>query len=84
MHQSGGPPVRSKCFVGSYGRARALLDQYIAAFQNADAAALERLLTQDAAIEATPIRTWFAGRKTCVSFLRDRLLRSPGDRRMHA
>src|SRR5690242_3433043 len=29
-------------------RARALLDRYIAAFENADAAALERLLTQDA------------------------------------
>jgi RNA polymerase sigma-70 factor (ECF subfamily) len=65
-------------------RARTLLDQYIAAFQNADAVALERLLTQDAVIEATPIRTWFAGRETCVSFLRDRLLRSPGDWRMRA
>jgi RNA polymerase sigma-70 factor (ECF subfamily) len=64
--------------------ARALLDQYIAAFQNADAAALERLLTQDAVIEATPIRTWFAGRKICVPFLRDRLMRSPGDWRMLA
>src|SRR5579864_3357842 len=39
-------------------RARALLDQYIAAFENADAAALERLLTEDASIEATPLRTW--------------------------
>jgi RNA polymerase sigma-70 factor (ECF subfamily) len=45
-------------------RARALLDQYIAAFENADAAALERLLTQDAVIEATPLRTWFGGRWT--------------------
>ena len=51
---------------------------------NADAAALERLLTQDAAIEATPIRTWFAGRTICVPFLRDRLMRSPGDWRMLA
>jgi RNA polymerase sigma-70 factor, ECF subfamily len=65
-------------------RARALLDQYIAAFENADAAALERLLTQDAVIEATPLRTWFAGRKTCVPFLRSRLLGSPGDWRMLA
>jgi RNA polymerase sigma-70 factor (ECF subfamily) len=63
-------------------RARALLDQYIAAFENADAAALERLLTQDAVIEATPMRTWFAGRRTCVPFLRDHLLGSPGDWRM--
>jgi len=63
---------------------RALLDQYIAAFENADAAALERLLTQDATLEATPMRTWFAGRTTCIPFLRDRLLGSPGDWRMLA
>ncbi|HEY3903031.1 MAG TPA: nuclear transport factor 2 family protein [Streptosporangiaceae bacterium] len=60
-------------------QARALLDQYIAAFENADAAALERLLTQDAVIEATPMRTWFAGRKACVPFLRNHVLRSAGD-----
>jgi RNA polymerase sigma-70 factor (ECF subfamily) len=65
-------------------RARALLDQYIAAFENADAAALERLLLADATLEATPVRTWFAGRKTCVAFLRSRLLGSPGDWRMLA
>jgi RNA polymerase sigma-70 factor (ECF subfamily) len=65
-------------------RARELLDQYIVAFENADAAALERLLIADAAIEATPLRTWFAGRKTCVPFLRDQLLGSPGDWRMLA
>jgi RNA polymerase sigma-70 factor, ECF subfamily len=63
-------------------RARALLDQYITAFENADAAALERLLTEDVTLEATPLRTWFAGRKTCIPFLRDHLLGSPGDWRM--
>jgi RNA polymerase sigma-70 factor (ECF subfamily) len=65
-------------------RARALLDQYIAAFESADAAALERLLTEDATIEATPMRTWFAGRKACVPFLRNRTLGLPGDWRMLA
>jgi RNA polymerase sigma-70 factor, ECF subfamily len=64
-------------------RTRALLDEYIAAFENADVAALERLLTEDAILEATPMRTWFAGRKTCVPFLRN-LLGSPGDWRMLA
>jgi RNA polymerase sigma-70 factor, ECF subfamily len=62
--------------------ARALLEAYIAAFENADAAALEGLLVHDATLEATPLRTWFAGRKTCVPFLRDRVLGSPGDWRM--
>ena len=61
-----------------------LLDQYIAAFENADVAALERLLVRDATLEATPMRTWFAGRKTCVPFLRDRVLGSPGFWRMLA
>jgi RNA polymerase sigma-70 factor, ECF subfamily len=64
--------------------ARALLDKYIAAFENADAAALERLLLEDAIIEATPLRTWFSGRKACLPFLRSRLLGSPGDWRMLA
>jgi RNA polymerase sigma-70 factor, ECF subfamily len=65
-------------------QARALLDQYIAAFENADAAALERLLVRDAVLEATPLRTWFSGRATCVPFLRDQLLGSPGTWRMLA
>jgi len=65
-------------------QARALLDQYVAAFEGADAVALERLLVNDATLEATPLRTWFAGRKTCVPFLRDYILRSPGDWRMLA
>jgi RNA polymerase sigma-70 factor (ECF subfamily) len=63
-------------------QARALLDQYIAAFENADAAALERLLVRDAVLEATPMRTWFAGISTCVPFLRDRVIGSPGTWRM--
>jgi RNA polymerase sigma-70 factor (ECF subfamily) len=65
-------------------RARELLDTYMAAFEAADAPALERLLTQDATLEATPLRTWFAGRTTCIPFLRDHLLGSPGDWRMLA
>ena len=63
-------------------RARALLDEYIAAFEAADAAALERLLLDAATLEATPLRTWFAGRHMCVAFLRNRLLGSPGQWRM--
>jgi RNA polymerase sigma-70 factor (ECF subfamily) len=60
-------------------QARALVDQYAAAFQNADAPALERLLCRDATLEATPFASWFAGSATCVPFLRDRVLGSPGD-----
>jgi RNA polymerase sigma-70 factor (ECF subfamily) len=63
-------------------QARALLDRYIAAFENADAAALERLLLADVTLEATPLRTWFTGRGTCVPFLRKHVLGSPGDWRL--
>ena len=51
---------------------------------DANAAALERLLLADATIEAPPLRTWFTGRTTCVPFLRDYVLGSPGDWRMLA
>jgi RNA polymerase sigma-70 factor (ECF subfamily) len=65
-------------------RARALLDRYIAAFENADTDALEQLLLADVTLEATPMRTWFAGRTTCMPFLRDHLLGTPGTWRMFA
>jgi RNA polymerase sigma-70 factor, ECF subfamily len=77
-------PAADQITEPTESQARALLDQYIAAFENADAAALERLLLADATIEAPPLRTWFAGRKACVPFLRDRVLGSPGDWRMLA
>jgi RNA polymerase sigma-70 factor (ECF subfamily) len=61
---------------------RALLGRYIAAFENADATALERLLREDATLEMTPSRTWFAGRKTCAPYIVAQALGSPGDWRM--
>jgi RNA polymerase sigma-70 factor (ECF subfamily) len=77
-------PAADQITEPAWPQARALLDQYIAAFENADAAALERLLVQDAVLEATPLRTWFAGRTTCVSFLRNHVLGAAGDWRMLA
>jgi len=77
-------PAADQIAEPTESQARALLDQYITAFENADATALERLLLEDATIEATPMRTWFAGRQTCIPFLRNHLLRSPGDWRMLA
>jgi RNA polymerase sigma-70 factor (ECF subfamily) len=56
----------------------ALLDRYMSAFMNADLAALEQLLRDDAVIEPVPSRTWFAGKRTCVAFLRH-VLGEPGD-----
>ena len=77
-------PAADQITEPTESQARALLDQYITAFENADPIALERLLLQDATLEAAPMRTWFAGRKTCVPFLRNHVLGSPGDWRMLA
>jgi RNA polymerase sigma-70 factor, ECF subfamily len=58
---------------------RALLDQYAAAFENADASALSRLLREDAIFEMPPILTWFAGRGPIGQFLGTRVFGQPGD-----
>jgi RNA polymerase sigma-70 factor, ECF subfamily len=58
--------------------ARDLLRQYIAGFENADVAALEKALRTDAAIELVGTRTWFAGKVTCLRYLAQ-VIGSPGD-----
>jgi RNA polymerase sigma-70 factor (ECF subfamily) len=64
------------------GRVKDVLEHYMAAVQNADGAALEQLLRMDAKLEATPWRTWFSGRATCVPYLVGRVLGEPGDWRL--
>ncbi|MFI5908160.1 RNA polymerase subunit sigma-70 [Dactylosporangium sp. NPDC051541] len=61
--------------------ARALLDQYIAAFERSDIAILEQALRTDASLELLPSRTWFAGKTTCIPYLAQ-VLGRPGDWRM--
>ncbi|GAA4607430.1 sigma-70 family RNA polymerase sigma factor [Actinoallomurus liliacearum] len=56
---------------------RALLDQYLSAFENADMTTLTRLLAKDVVFEMPPYPTWFAGRDDVARFLADRLP-SPG------
>jgi RNA polymerase sigma-70 factor, ECF subfamily len=60
---------------------RELLDQYMAAFENADATALEQVLRKDATLEVVPSGTWVAGREGCLRIIRE-VLGSPGDWRM--
>jgi RNA polymerase sigma-70 factor, ECF subfamily len=57
---------------------RAVLDQYAAAFEAADMAALTALLTRDATLEMPPQPYWFAGREHVLRFLRWRVLTRPG------
>jgi RNA polymerase sigma-70 factor (ECF subfamily) len=60
--------------------ARALLDQYIAAFETADAAALERLLRRDARLELPPSSVWYADGEAIATAVFG--LGSPGEWRM--
>ncbi len=77
-------PVADEITEPTEPQARALLAAYMTAFENADIAALERLLLREATLEAPPFRTWFAGRQTCVACLRNYVVRSPGHWRMLA
>jgi RNA polymerase sigma-70 factor (ECF subfamily) len=64
-------------------QARALLDRYIAAFENADAAAFEDVLREDAALEMVGSRTWFSGLRTCLRYITSPpVLGAPGEWRM--
>jgi RNA polymerase sigma-70 factor (ECF subfamily) len=51
----------------------AILDRYVAAFENADVDGLVAVLTDDASLEMPPIPTWFAGRGTVAAFLGTRM-----------
>jgi RNA polymerase sigma-70 factor (ECF subfamily) len=48
---------------------RALVDRYMAAFENADVTALKRLLTEDVVLEMPPVPAWFSGREDFGRFL---------------
>ncbi len=62
--------------------ARALLDQYIRAFETSDAAALKQLLRRDATLELPPSAAWFTGGRAIAEAIRG--LGSAGDWRMFA
>ena len=74
-------PTLESVVEPSEPRARALLELYIAGFENADIAALEQALRTDAAIELVGTRAWFAGKATCLRYLAQ-VIGSPGDWRM--
>ena len=61
---------------------RDLVGRYAAAFENADLAALVRMLREDAVLEMPPQPGWFRGRDAVVRFLGAQVLGRPGDWRM--
>ena len=74
-------PAPERVIEPTGARARELLGQYMAGFENADITALEKALRADAAIEMVGTRTWFSGRATCLRYLAH-VIGSPGDWRM--
>jgi len=77
-----GAPAADQVAEPSEPEARALIDQYIQAFETADAAALKQLLRRDATLELPPSTAWFTGGRAIAEAVRG--LGSPGDWRMLA
>jgi RNA polymerase sigma-70 factor (ECF subfamily) len=61
---------------------RALLDQFTAAIENADASALAGLLRADVALEMPPVLTWFTGQEAVIRFIATHFLTQPGGLRL--
>ena len=60
-------------------RARAVVQQYVHAFEAADVGGLVRLLTEDAVLEMPPVPLWYRGRDDYGQFMRRVFeLRGPG------
>jgi RNA polymerase sigma-70 factor (ECF subfamily) len=57
---------------------RALLDRYVAAFQDADLAALTAVLRDDVTLEMPPFAGWFAGRDAVIGFFGTQVMAGPG------
>ena len=48
---------------------RAQIERYVAAFENADLAGLEKLLADDIVLEMPPFLNWFVGREAYIRFI---------------
>jgi RNA polymerase sigma-70 factor (ECF subfamily) len=75
-------PAADQVAEPSEPEARALLDQYIRAFETSDAAALKQLLHRDATLELPPSAAWFTEDRAIAEAVRG--LGCPGDWRMLA
>jgi RNA polymerase sigma-70 factor (ECF subfamily) len=71
-------PLRDEVREPADADQRTLVDRYAAAIENADVAALTRLLAADATFEMPPAPAWFLGRERIGRFLAAHVLREPG------
>lgn len=77
-------PVEDQLVEPAEPELRELLDRYMSAFENADMAALMRLLRADAELEMPPFSTWFSGRDTVGRFVGTHIFGPAGQLRMVA
>ena len=70
-------PDRDRAARPADQRQRELADRYVAAFVDADVAALTRLLADEVVLEMPPFLAWFRGKETVGTFLAARALAAP-------
>jgi RNA polymerase sigma-70 factor (ECF subfamily) len=75
-------PVEDEVVEPAEPDRRALLDRYVAAFENADITSLVRLLRHDAVLEMPPFLTWFSGREAIGRFFGSQVFGRPGVNRL--
>jgi RNA polymerase sigma-70 factor (ECF subfamily) len=67
-------PVEDEVAEPTEAQERELVDRYVAAFLDADLAALADLLRADVVVEMPPWQNWFRGRETVLRYLGPRLV----------
>jgi RNA polymerase sigma-70 factor (ECF subfamily) len=78
-HLDAAAPAEDRLVEPDDPQQRALLDRYAEAFEQADMAALTRLLTADATWEMPPFPTWVRGRDAVVALIMAQCPSGPGD-----
>jgi RNA polymerase sigma-70 factor (ECF subfamily) len=78
-HLDAAAPAEDRLVEPDDPRQRALLDRYAEAFEQADMAALTRLLTADATWEMPPFPTWVRGRDAVAALIAAQCPSGPGD-----
>jgi len=72
-----GPTQQSTVRELGDDRLRALLDEFVAAWERADVPGLTALLTEDARLSMPPLPAWFDGRTAVAGFMSERMFATP-------
>jgi RNA polymerase sigma-70 factor (ECF subfamily) len=72
-----GPSQQATLSAVGDGRLRALVDEFVAAWERADVPGLTALLTEDARLSMPPLPAWFDGRTAIAGFMTERMFATP-------